>query len=84
MLCIYCHKKKAAADKPKKVTFDEKPIITYFKQIPIETNVNWQEVAVDRYRFRRRMLDVEKSIGRVFAPTHRKRMHSMIYGLQLI
>ena len=83
MLCIYCRKKRAAAGKPKNVTFDDKPTVFYFEQIATETNVNWQEVAVDRYRFKRRMLDVEKSIGRVFVPAHRKQMFRMIYDLQL-
>jgi len=69
-------------DKPvKKVTFNERVAVIYFKKIPVEANLCWQEVARDRMRFKRRILDVERHIGWVFTEQHRKLIYKMIYDL---
>jgi len=67
--------------KLKKVTFNETATVIYFKQTPMETNVCWQQVARDRMRFKRRILDVERQIGWLFADRHRKWIYGMIYDL---
>ena len=63
----------------KKVTFNNTVKVIYFAKIPNDTNVYWQRAARDRLRFKRRVLDVEKRIGWVFAPQHRHRMYKEIY-----
>ena len=68
-------------DKFKKVTFNETVTIVHFKQTPLDTNVCWQQVARDRMRFKRRILDVERHIGWVFAEHHRKWIYRMMHVL---
>ena len=68
-------------DKAKNVTFNETVSVIYFKQTPVATNVCWQQVARDRMRFKRRILDVERRIGWVFADQHRKFIYKVIYDL---
>lgn len=65
----------------KKVTFYRKVKVAYFQQTPVETDVNWQQVARDRMRFKRRMLDVEQRIGWVFTEPHRERVYKMLFEL---
>jgi hypothetical protein len=65
-------------DTEKRVTFHNKITVFYYKQTPVETNVCWQQVARDRRRFKRRMLDVEQKIGWVFEIQHRNRVFSLI------
>jgi hypothetical protein len=81
MSCLNCFKKPFTMGNCKTVTFNDTVTVIYFKQTPIELNVNWQQVARDRYRFKRRTLEVDKQIGWVFAKTHRKQVYRMIYGL---
>ena len=73
MSCLYCCKPLIRIS-AKKVTFSDNEIVTYFEQTPIETNVCWQQVARDRSRFNRRVLDVEQRIAYVFDNGHRERI----------
>jgi len=70
MSCIMCCKH----NERKKVVFNNVVKVVYFHPIPIEMCVSWQQVARDRCRFVRRALDVEKRIGWIFDPQHRRRV----------
>ena len=61
------------------VTFHKRVKVIYFVQTPIEPDVCWQQVARDRMRFKRRLLEVEQRIGWVFANAHRERVYKAIY-----
>jgi len=75
MSCLYyCCLKPDIVECKKKVTFDNKVTVLYFENTPMEVNVNWQQVARDRVRFNRRVLDVERRIGWVLASSHRERV----------
>ncbi len=82
MSCLNCCKRLVDA-KPaveKKVTFNETVKVFYFKKVPVEPDVCWQQVVVDRLRFKRRMLDVESKIGWVFALQHRNHIFNMLHS----
>ena len=66
--------KSVTMNSAKKVNFDDKVTVFYFKQAPIDTTVNWQQVARDRMRFKRRILNVDKEIKSVFKKNHRERI----------
>ena len=72
-LCCCCIK-SVTMNSVKKVNFDEKVTVFYFKQVSIDKSVHWQQVARDRMRFKRRILDVEKEIKPVFKKNHRQRI----------
>lgn len=65
----------------KHVTFHERVKVVYFEQTLFELNICWQQVARDRLRFKRRMLDVEQRIGWVFADGHREKVYKALYKL---
>ena len=75
MSSLFCFKKSATMYNSKKVTFASKVTVVYFEHITIGTNVCWEQVARDRMRFKRRMLDVEGRIGWVFDDFHRERVY---------
>ena len=58
MSCLNCCKNNASLKK--KVSFNNVVKVVYFHPTPVETNVSWQQVARDRLRFKRRMLDIEQ------------------------
>ena len=62
----------------KKVSFNHVIRVKYYVQTPIETDVDWQQEARDRMRFKRRMLDVEHRIGWVFTEHHRSKVYEML------
>jgi hypothetical protein len=64
--------------KGRKVTFNEIVAVFYFNKVLVESNVCWRQVARDRLRFKRRMLDVEQKIGWVFSPQHRIRVFNTL------
>jgi len=64
----------------KKVTFQKRVKVIYFEQTPIDTDVCWMQVARDRMRFKRRIVDVEYRIGWVFAKNHRERVYKTHYN----
>ena len=68
-------------DSFKKVKFHNRVKVVYFKQTPIETDICWMQVARDRVRFKRRMIDIERHIGWVFAKNHRDRVYKTLYKL---
>lgn len=78
MLCLNCFKSSVAMDKEKCVRFNNSVKVLYFKPTPIDSNINWQQVARDRHRFTRRIRDVEKKIGWVFDSQHRLRIYEML------
>ena len=63
----------------KNVTFNKRVKVVYFKQTPFESNTCWQQVARDRMRFKRRILQVEQCIGWVFTNVHRERVYKALY-----
>lgn len=77
MSLFNCFRKPRAMGK--KVTFHNVVKVKYFKQIPVETDVCWQQVARDRMRFKRRMLDVEQRIGWVLAEHHRTKIYELLF-----
>ena len=81
MSCLYCCKKWFTIDNVKKVTFSDNVNVIYFEQTPIETNVCWQQVARDRSRFKRRILDVEQRIAYVLNNDHRKRIYKIVNNM---
>jgi len=81
MSCLYCCKKSLVIDNVKKVTFSDNVNVIYFEQTPIETNVCWQQVARDRSRFKRRVLDVEQRIAYVLDNDHRERIYKIVNNM---
>ena len=79
MSLLKCFRKPTAMDKT--VTFYNVVKVNYYRQRPVEIDVNWQQVARDRMRFKRRMLDVEQRIGWVFAKHHRERVYRMQFQI---
>ena len=79
MSCLYCFKNLSPLNNIKSVSFSDKVTVIYFEQTPNETNVCWMQVARDRMRFKRRMLNTEQQIGWVFAKSHRDRMYRILY-----
>ena len=67
--------------KEKTVTFQKRVKVVYFEQTPVEMNVCWMQIARDRMRFRRRILEVERRIGWVFTKSHRERIFKTLYSL---
>jgi hypothetical protein len=63
----------------KSVTFNNKVKIIHYQQTPVESDVCWQQVARDRMRFKRRILEVERNIAWVFSSEHRNRMHILVH-----
>ena len=63
----------------KKVTFHKRVKVFYYKSTPVESCVNWIQVARDRERFKRRILDVEKRISWVFNDQHREHVYRTLY-----
>ena len=72
MSCLNCCKNNV--NFTKKVSFNNVVKVVYFHPTPVETNVSWQQVARDRLRFKRRMLDIEQKIGWIFDSQHRRRV----------
>jgi len=70
MSCFKC----CELDEAKRVSFNNVVKIIYFDPTPVEMSVSWQQVACDRQRFKRRALEVERIIGWVFQPQHRRRV----------
>ncbi len=64
----------------KTVTFNRTVKVYYYRQRLVEPDVNWQQVANDRHRFKRRMLDIEQKIGWVFAKRHPSRIFNMYHS----
>jgi hypothetical protein len=77
MSCLNCLSRPSTSNK--KVTFDKKVIVYYYKPRPIETNVCWPQVARDRMRFKRHTLDIEQRISWVFTQLHRDRVYNKLY-----
>jgi len=73
MFCLRCCRKT--------VKFNSTIDIIYYEPTSVETNVNWHQIACDRIRFMKRMYDVERKIGWVFAPSHRDRVYNMLFSL---
>ena len=63
----------------KKVTFQNRVKVKYFKQTSIESNVCWQQVARDRVRFKKRILEIEQSITWIFNRKHREQIYTLRY-----
>ncbi len=68
-------------DVVKKVHFSCTATVLHYDQTPIDIGDSWQQVARDRVRFKNRMMNVEQSIGWVFASKHRdciiKKLHEL-------
>lgn len=79
MSCLNCLNKPATMETVKKVTFYNRVKIFYYRQTPVESNICWQQVARDRSRFKRRIIDVELRIGWVFTNNHRSRAFNVLY-----
>ena len=86
MSCLDCYNRRLVYSRQvvkrpekKKVTFNETVKVKYFKKVDIDCDVCWMEVARDRLRFKRRMLDVEQKIKWVFTSQHRNRVYNMLY-----
>src|SRR5688572_13753914 len=93
MSCLNCFKKPITMDVVKipvtfkdikKVSFNNTVKVVYFEPTAVESNVCWQQVARDRLRFKRRILDVEQRIGWVFANSHRELLYKMIYPVNIL
>lgn len=63
----------------KSVTFYKRVKVFYFNKVPLEIDVDWQQAARDRLRFKRRLLEVERKIGWVFQSDHRARTYNCRY-----
>ena len=79
MSCLNCCMELLDLKKSTKVTFNNSVKVIYFKQTPIENDVCWMQVARDRARFKRRILDVEQRIGWIFKRKHRERVYKTLY-----
>ena len=60
---LCCCIKSITMNSAKKVNFDDKVTVVYFKQEPIDTSVNWQQAARDSLRFERRIFEVENKLN---------------------
>ena len=60
------------------VSFNNVVKVYHYRQTPIKPDVSWLEIAADRARFERRVLEIEAKIGYVFAVEHRKWIYSVI------
>lgn len=79
MSCFNCCKSNEKSTfnlgNDKKVTFDNKVKVFYFKKVPIENDISWQQVARDRLRFKRRCLNIEQCIGWIWNIDHREKIY---------
>ena len=57
---------------PKKVTFVLRPIIIILEEE--DRKGPWEYIALDRYRFNRRIMDIEHKIGWCLKPLHREKI----------
>ncbi len=64
----------------KSVHFDRTVKVYYYRQRAHESDVDWQQVARDRVRYKRYVLDIEQKIGWVFAEQHRDRVYNRLYA----
>ena len=64
----------------KKTNFDDVAIIFYYKQTRVN-DVDWEMEARDRFRFLKRITDINQSIGWIFKENHRSRMYNTIERL---
>ena len=63
----------------KNVTFHKRVKVFYYKSTPVESCVDWQQVARDRERFNRRILEFEGSIAWIFNKQHREHVYKTLY-----
>jgi len=63
----------------KSVHFSKTVKVHYYRQRQHESDVDWQQVARDRDRFKRHMLDIEQKIGWAFAEQHRDSVYNRLY-----
>jgi len=63
----------------KSVHFDKTVKVFYYRQRQHESDVNWMQVACDRFRFKRHMLNIEQKIGRVLGERHRNNVYNKLY-----
>ena len=66
---------------------EERHLQTVFMLRPDEVDLyrearigKWEEFARDRQRFKDRIVETEKTIGRCFLPNHRDKMFTMLHG----
>ncbi len=64
----------------KSVHFNNTVKVFYYRQREHESDICWQQVARDRVRFKRYMLDIERKIGWVFAEQHRDSVYNRLYA----
>jgi len=50
----------------KKVKFNKRVKVIYLEEVPIESNICWQQVARDKMRFKRRILEVEELLLQLY------------------
>jgi len=63
----------------KSVHFEKTVKVFYYRQRQHGSDVNWMQVACDRFRFKRHMLNIEQKIGWVFGERHRNNVYNKLY-----